>query len=76
MLSNAHEVYFYIKKQCSFILSIQRIKSRRNITRIYYKNSDKVKTLKVRAQVKTWFRWYKNGETHRFRNGWESNIPY
>ena len=30
--------------------------------------------IKNRTQVETWFRWYKNGETHRFHQQIGNNI--
>ena len=30
--------------------------------------------IKNETQVETWFRWYKNGETHRSTNRWGNNI--
>ena len=54
-------------KNVWLILSIQRIKAVEMKLQGYTtKQVMQELNIKNETQVKTWFRWYKNGETHRF----------
>ena len=69
-------VSFYGKKRLAYSVDIKNKAVEMKLQGYSTKQIMQELNIKNETQVETWFRWYKNGETHRFHQQVEKQYSY